>query len=129
MRGTLARWGECAMTRARFGRKWTFVALVGLGAAPSMARANDPDAARITAAGHSLKWNWTPPGRSDRFGHGETLVHAPLSTVRAQVLDYAHYRDFMPDKFKTSRVVSHGADGSADVYIQILVMGGMVTLW
>ena len=113
----------------RFPRKRSFVALVALAVAPSIAFANDPDAARIAAAGHSLKWNWTPPGRSERYGHGETLIHAPLSLVRAQVLDYEHYKDFMPDKFKTSRLVSHGVDGSADVYIQILVMGGMVTLW
>jgi hypothetical protein len=116
------------MTRSCFARRSSFLVLAALSVA-SMAHANDPDAARITAAGHSLKWNWTPPGRSDRFGHGETLVHAPLSAVRARVLDYANYKDFMPDKFKTSRVVGHGADGSADVYLQILVMGGMVTLW
>jgi hypothetical protein len=89
----------------------------------------DPDASRIAAAGHSLKWNWTPPGRSDRYGHAETLIHAPLATVRQQVLDYGHYRDFMPERFKTSRVVGHGPDGSADVYIQIAVMHGMMTLW
>src|SRR5438132_4891504 len=109
------------MRRTWFARKGSFLALVALAVAPSMAYASDEDAARITAAGHSLKWNWTPPGRSDRYGHGETLVHAPLSVVRARVVDYPHYRDFMPDKFKTSRIVSHGVDGSADVYLQILV--------
>jgi hypothetical protein len=116
------------MTRGR----WRLVlGLTALAAAPSMALAHelDPDAARIATAGHSLKWNWMPPGHADRFGHAETLIHAPLVAVRARVLDYAHYKDFMPDKFKTSRVIGHGVDGSADVYIQIKVMGGMVTLW
>jgi hypothetical protein len=112
-----------------FARKRLFLALAALAVAPSVAYASDQDAARIAAAGHSLKWNWTPPGRSDRYGHGETLVHAALPVVRARVVDYGHYKDFMPDKFKTSRIVSHGVDGSADVYLQILVMGGMVTLW
>jgi hypothetical protein len=115
------------MNRRRHRR--LFLAVAALAVVPSVAYATDQEAGRIAAAGHSLKWSWTPPGRSDRYGHGETLVHAPLSVVRAQVLDYAHYKDFMPDKFKTSRIVSHGVDGSADVYLQILVMGGMVTLW
>jgi len=96
---------------------------------PSMAMADDADAARIAAAGHSLKWNWTPPGRSDRYGHAETLIHAPLQAVRMRVLDFAHYRDIVPEKFKTSRVVGHGADGSSDVYIQVAVLHGMLTLW
>ncbi len=102
-----------------------------LGAAPSSAHADerDPDADRIAAAGHSLKWNWTPPGHSDRYGHAETLIHAPLAAVRAHVLDFGHYKDFVPDKFKISRVVGHGPDGSADVYIQIAVMHGLVLLW
>jgi len=94
-----------------------------------MAMADDADAARIAAAGHSLKWNWTPPGRSDRYGHAETLIHAPLQAVRMRVLDFAHYRDIVPEKFKTSRVVGHGADGSSDVYIQVAVLHGMLTLW
>jgi hypothetical protein len=105
--------------------------LTALAVAPSAARASDVDAeaARIAAAGHSLKWNWTPPGRSGRYGHAETLVHAPLAAVRGHVLDYSHYKDIVPDKFKSSRVVGRGPDGSADVYVQIAVMHGMLTLW
>jgi hypothetical protein len=105
------------------------IVLAGLAVAPSTALAEDPDAARIAAAGHSLKWNWTPPGHSDRYGHAETLIHAPLQAVRTRVLDFAHYREIVPEKFKTSRVIGHGPDGSADVYIQIAVLHGMVTLW
>jgi hypothetical protein len=84
---------------------------------------------RIAMAGHSLKWNWVPPGRADRYGHAETLIHAPLPTVRARVLDYPHYRDILPSRFKISRVVGHVPDGSADVYIQIAVMHDMILLW
>jgi hypothetical protein len=107
------------------------LSLAGLVVATSPVRADarDPDISRIEAAGHSLKWNWTPPGRSDRYGHAETLIHAPLSAVRGHVLDFAHYRTILPDKFKTSRVVAHSADGSADVYLQIAVLNGMLMLW
>jgi hypothetical protein len=103
-------------------------AFVALAVVPATSHAGDPDAARIKAAGHSLKWNWTPPGHSDRYGHAETLIHAPLAKVRAQVQDYAKYKDCVPSKFKTSRVVGKEGD-STDVYIQIAVMHGMVTLW
>jgi hypothetical protein len=91
--------------------------------------APDPDAARLSAAGHSLKWNWVPPGRADRYGHAETLIHAPVATVRQRVLDFAHYRDIVPNRFKTSRIVAHVPDGSADVYMQIAVLKDMILLW
>jgi hypothetical protein len=118
------------MARAKALRSmWFFLALGAISSLPSIAEGENADAARIAAAGHSLKWNWTPPGRSDRYGHAETLIHAPPQTVRTRVLDFAHYRDIVPEKFKTSRVVGHGPDGSADVYIQVAVLHGMLTLW
>ncbi len=119
------------MTKACFVHRLRLFAVAALALAPSLAYAGelDPDAARIVAAGHALKWNWTPPGQTERYGHAETLIHAPSTVVRTRVVDYAHYKDFEPEKFRTSRVVGHGADGSADVYIQIAVMHGMVMLW
>jgi hypothetical protein len=99
--------------------------------APSFAHAGAPDAdaSRIAAAGRSVEWNWTPPGQSDRYGHAETLINAPVGAVRAQVLDFRRYREMLPEKFKSSRVVGHEPDGSADVYLQIAVLHGMVMLW
>jgi hypothetical protein len=104
---------------------------VGVGGAPSVARADslDADAVRIAAAGHSLHWNWTPPGQSDRYGHAETLIHAPLDIVRMHVNDFSHYRDILPAHFKSCRVVGHGPDRSTDVYIQISVLHGVLALW
>ena len=92
------------------------------------APALDQDAMRISSAGRSLKWNWTPPGRSDRFGHAETLVHAPLSTVRQLVLDFGRYKE-LASSITTSRVVAHGADGSTDVYLQMGVMNNTIKFW
>jgi hypothetical protein len=106
--------------------------LVTLGAlavaSPVRADAPDPDASRIAAVGHALKWNWTPPGRSDRFGHAETLVHAPVSAVRRLVLDFASYRQ-LASSITSSRVVGHGADGSTDVYLQMGVMNNTLKFW
>jgi hypothetical protein len=118
--------------RAMFPIRWTGWAVVlGYAALASPARANapDPDAARIAAAGHALKWNWTPPGRSARFGHAETLIHAPLETVRHLVLDFGHYTDLSPSSITTSRVVGHRPDGSTEVYLRMGVLNNVLTLW
>jgi Polyketide cyclase / dehydrase and lipid transport len=111
--------------------RWTallaFGGLIAL-TAPARADASDPDAARIAAAGHSLKWNWTPPGRSGHFGHAETLIHAPLATVRRMVLDFGHYNELAPS-ITASRVVAHDPDGSTDVYLRMGVLNNMLALW
>jgi hypothetical protein len=120
------------MTWNRFARAGVLsIAVAGLCLCPLSAQADAPDvdATRLAAAGHSLEWNWTPPGHADRYGHAETLIHAPMAAVREHVLDYRRYREMMPDNFKMSRVVGHEADGSADVYLQIAVLHGMIKLW
>jgi hypothetical protein len=97
-------------------------------AAPVEADTPDADATRISAAGHSLDWTWTPPGRSEHFGHGETLIHAPLAAVRKTVLDFGRYKNLGPD-IKTSRVVGREPDGSTDVYLRIAVLNDLVSFW
>jgi hypothetical protein len=83
---------------------------------------------RLQRANASVKSNWVPPGQDDRWGHAQVLVRAPLDSVRAQVTDYGHMKDLAPQKFKTSRIVDkHGA--LTDVYLQIPVLHGLVTLW
>jgi hypothetical protein len=107
----------------------SLLALGALAIAPSArADATDPDAARIAAAGHSLKWNWVPPGLHQRFGHAETLIHAPIADVRRMVLDFAHYKEMAPS-ITTSKVVGHEADGSADVYLRMGVLNNTLTFW
>jgi len=107
----------------------SLLALAALAVAPpSRADATDPDAARIAAAGHSLKWNWVPPGRNQRFGHAETLIHAPIEQVRRMVLDFAHYKEMAPS-ITTSKVIGHEADGSADVYLRMGVLNNTLTFW
>jgi hypothetical protein len=83
---------------------------------------------RLVAAGHSVKWNYAPQGRAERFGHSEVLINAPMAAVRAQVLDFSHYKEFAPDKFKNARMVAK--EGSnVDMYFQVPIMHGMMTLW
>lgn len=103
------------------------VALLGL-APPLRAEATDLEAVRISAAGHSLKWNWTPPGRDAQFGHAETLIHAPVATVRRVVMDFGNYKKLAPS-IMTSRVVGHGPDRSTDVYLRMGVLNNSVVFW
>jgi len=119
------------MKRSAFGSvAATMLTVAGLALLPAVAAADtfDPDAARIVAAKHSLEWNWTPPGRAGRYGHAETLIHAPIDLVRQRVLDFSHYTDISAH-FKMARVIAYGADHSTDVFIRIGVLHDIVTLW
>ncbi len=93
----------------------------------SPATAIDADAVRL-ADGNSVRSNWQPPGLSDRYGHAEVLVAAPLSVVGKLVEDYGHYRDFTGGKFHTSRIISQEPRGT-DVYFRLPLLDGMITLW
>lgn len=96
---------------------------------PARADAVDAEARRIAGAGYMRKWNWTPPGHSQRFGHAETLIHAPVETVKRLVVDYNHYTQLAPQAITTSRVVAHGPDGSTDVYFRMGVLNNTFYLW
>jgi len=96
--------------------------------APSPQPVQDADALRLSAAGHSIKSNWTPPGKNNRFGHAETLIHAPIAAVRRLVLDYGKYKELAPS-ITTSRVTTHQPDGSVDVYLQMGVLNNTINFW
>jgi hypothetical protein len=114
---------------------FVLVVLANLALAPPLladvedrAAAQNADVARLAAAGHALKWNWTPPGRTQRFGHAETLVHAPLEAVRRLLVDFGNYKALAPS-ITTSRVIGHGPDGSTDVYLRMGVLNNTITFW
>jgi hypothetical protein len=89
---------------------------------------DDADVPRLNSATNVLKWNYVPSGKTERYGHAEVLINAPLAKVRQLVTDYAHYKELAPTKFQNSRVVAKRA-GETDVYLQIPIMNGLVTLW
>ncbi|HEY1960702.1 MAG TPA: hypothetical protein VGH28_34055 [Polyangiaceae bacterium] len=92
-------------------------------------RADETDAvARLEAAGGSVSWNYVPRGRSERFGHAEALALAPTIYVRDQATDFVHYKDMSNGRIRTSRLVDK-RPGSTDVYLQVPVLHGMLTLW
>jgi len=75
-----------------------------------------------------IKTNWTPPGKSDRYGHAEGLIAAPYDVVRARLLDFPHYKELAGPKFKKVSVVDKSASGT-DLYFQLPIMKGLVTIW
>lgn len=75
-----------------------------------------------------IKSNWTPPGKSDRYGHAEGLIDAPPDKVRSKLTDYTHYNELAGPKFKSVKVVDkQGAN--TDVYFQLPIMKGAVVIW
>ena len=75
-----------------------------------------------------IKTNWTPPGKSDRYGHAEGLIAAPYDAVRARLADFPHYKDLAGPRFKKVSVVDK-QPGGTDIYFQLPIMKGIVTIW
>ena len=106
-----------------------FMAAATLVLVAGAARADgDPAVAKLEASGGTRSWSFIPRGRHERFGHAESLVAAPVLYVRDQAVDFAHYKDMSNGRIRTSRLVDK-RPGSTDVYLQVPVLHGMVTLW
>jgi hypothetical protein len=120
-------WGAAAILAVLLPGARAGLALADDVAAPLAATEVDPDLARL-ADGRSTRSNVRLPGLTDRYGHAEVLVAAPLAHVRKMVLDFGHYRELTNGKFHVSRVIGREPRGT-DVYFQIPVMDGLITLW
>jgi hypothetical protein len=114
---------------AAFGVVLTVASLARAGApdAPVAVTGEEADLA-LLADGHSQRTNYQPAGITDRYGRAQILVNAPIGIVHRLVLDYGHYKEFTGGKFHTSRVIGKSAGGT-EVYFQLSVMDGMITLW
>ena len=97
------------------------VVLVGACLMPVAARA-DGEVQRLLDAKRTLAWNAAPSGKSQRYGHAETLVDAPADKVRDTALDFDHYKD-LHKKLRNARVIRKDASG-ADVYMKLPVKIG-----
>jgi hypothetical protein len=96
--------------------------------APPSAEELNEQRERLARDPGPIKSNWTPPGRSARYGHAEGMVAAPLDAVRARLVDFGRYKDLAGPKFKNVRVVDRQGDAT-DVYFQLPIMKGLVTIW
>jgi hypothetical protein len=75
-----------------------------------------------------IKTNWTPPGKSERYGHAEGIIAAPYDAVKTRLLDFPRYKELAGPKFKKVSVVDKTANGT-DLYFQLPIMKGLVTIW
>ena len=75
-----------------------------------------------------IRSNWTPPGKSERYGHAEGLIAAPYDSVKARLLDFPRYKELAGPKFKKVSVVDKSPT-TTDLYFQLPIMKGLVTIW
>ena len=82
---------------------------------------------RLAKDAGPIRTNWTPPGRSERYGRAEGIIKAPVDKVRAKLQDFGNYKELAGPKFKTVKVVDkQGKD--TDVYFQLPIMKGLITI-
>ncbi|WP_437736932.1 type II toxin-antitoxin system RatA family toxin [Sorangium sp. So ce1335] len=61
-------------------------------------------------------------------GRSTAVVKAPIERVRATVLSFERYPEFMPH-YKKCRVLGRTPSGGWDVYMEVSALHGAVTLW
>jgi hypothetical protein len=74
-----------------------------------------------------IRSNWTPPGKSERYGHAEGVIPAKQDVVKAKLGDFSKYKDLAGPKFKTVKVVDKQGNDT-DVYFQLPIMKGIVVI-
>ncbi|XXX80911.1 SRPBCC family protein [Sorangium sp. So ce134] len=81
-----------------------------------------PDSAGITSV--------AVPIGSTGFSRGKStaVVKAPLERVRAAVLSFERYPEFMPH-YKKCRVLGRTPAGGWDIYMEVSALQGAVTMW
>ncbi len=66
-------------------------------------------------------------GSKYETGRAEIFIHAPVSTVKAAVTDYANYAKVIP-KFQKAKVLKKSA-AATDVYLLIPILKGAASMW
>ena len=83
---------------------------------------------RLGAERAGLRTNWTPPERSEIYGHAEILIDASSEAVRSRIVDFGRYRDLAGPRFKKVNVVDASAAGT-EIYFQLPILKGALTIW
>ncbi|WP_438019955.1 SRPBCC family protein [Sorangium sp. So ce315] len=61
-------------------------------------------------------------------GRSTAVIKAPIERVRATVLSFERYPDFMPH-YKKCRVLGRTPSGGWDVYMEVSALHGAVSMW
>jgi hypothetical protein len=86
------------------------------------------EVASLEPGAAAVRSNWVMPGQKERYGHAVALIDAPIATVRGQVAAFGSYKDLVPSKFNTARVVRKKAP-ETDLYVQVPLKIGGIVLW
>jgi hypothetical protein len=95
---------------------------------PDVTPTDQLDVERLRTEGHATRSNRRPPGKNHRYGHAEIYIRANMDRVRAQITDFSHYKDLVPEKFHNARVLGKEKDHT-ELYLQVPILHGLVTLW
>jgi ribosome-associated toxin RatA of RatAB toxin-antitoxin module len=68
------------------------------------------------------------PGSKIGRARATVLVRASVDKVRAVILDFAHYHDFLPN-YESAKVLSKKLDGTSIVHMEIGALSGMIRRW
>lgn len=89
--------------------------------------ASDAQALELLQLGKEKRSAFQAKGAKYQTGRAEIFVHAPVSTVRAAVLDYASYSKIIP-RFQKAKVLERKG-AAAKVYLMIPILKGAATVW
>lgn len=118
----------------RFFAPLAFVAAValapiGASAGPGYTPpASDPVAVELYKLARDKKTHFVEPSSKQTWGRAQIYVDAPMKDVRAAILDYGNWSQFIT-RFQKSKVLKKESSGAAEVYLQMPILKGAATLW
>ena len=99
------------------------------GAEPTLSREEAVARAEEFPPDPTLKGEALPIDGSDLVrGRATVMVDAPIDKVRATLLDFEKYPEFMPE-FSRSRILNRLPDGGKQVYQEMSILGGTIRIW
>lgn len=90
--------------------------------------ASDPVAVELFKLQRDKKTHYVDASNKQTWGRAQIYVDAPMSDVRAAILDYGNWSTFIK-KFQKSKLLKKEANGAAEVYLQMPILKGAATLW
>jgi len=105
------------------------LAPVGASAGPGWTPpASDPLAVELFKSARDKKTHFVEPTSKQTWGRAQIYVDAPMKDVRAAILDYGNWSQYIT-KFQKSKLLKKESNGSAEVYLQMPILKGAATLW
>lgn len=99
------------------------------GGALRLAAAREESSAQPAAAAAGIVSTAIPIGDTGYTrGRSTAIVKAPIERVRATVLSFERYPEFMPH-YKKCRVLGRTPSGGWDVYMEVSALQGAITMW